>query len=253
MIRDATQHAIARQLFVAHSSTLCENARRIYLREAATDTCGEGVSFVTLQRLVPRIEAHFRVQCEWPKARQIDYPTFHRHIWPSIELSLTSSKGVSALLVWKKLQSVLKGSVEAVEADLCVAEGGRGVGERGAMALTKAEYLALGVKHERLDEARREIVYKAAELYHAKRPPDAWDQADRVLAAIRHVGLKARKAFPHCGYGAAMRLYLQHEGAGLTQRLYADEVQDCTPAELLLLMLACGGDVDHLFLGIWHL
>ena len=97
MIRDATDRGVTQQLFVAHSGALCENARRIFLREGGAGTCTEGVSFVTLQRLIPQIEAHFGGRQEWPSRSRVDYFQFKHCLWPAIEQALASS---SAFAGW---------------------------------------------------------------------------------------------------------------------------------------------------------
>ena len=247
MIRDSASKTITKQIFVAHSRALCENARRMFLRETA-DTCGKDVSFITLECLLLRIEEHFEIQRAWPPRHRVQYSAFCTEIWPRIEQLLSpAAKGISARLVWTKLHSVLKGGIEAVQSTLLQMDA------KQPMAMTRDQYLALGTKHERLDMERRKVVYDACTLYHSVRSQDSWDQADRVLAAIRHVGLNAKKTWPpNCNYGKAMKMYLGDDGVlngVLAERLYADEVQDCTPAELLLLTIAGGGEVNHLFLG----
>jgi hypothetical protein len=65
------------------------------------------------------------------------------------------------------------------------------------------------------------------------------------MALVRAVLSRAVEQYPAAEEGGtALREYLLHSPA-LVERVYADEVQDCTPMELLSLMIACGGDVSR--------
>ena len=91
-------------------------------------------------------------------------------------------------------------------------------------------------------------MYAAFELYHKLRDVAEWDDADRALCLIRHVGAAAQERYPSCAEsGAALREFLLGQPP-LFDKIYADEVQDCTTTQLLLLAIGCGADVNRLFL-----
>ena len=94
----------------------------------------------------------------------------------------------------------------------------------------------------------REKVYAAFELYHKLRNEEEWDDADRALVLIRHVIAAAQERFPSCAEsGAALREFLQSH-TPLFEKVYADEVQDCTTTQLLVLAIASAADMSRMFL-----
>ena len=135
-----------------------------------------------------------------------------------------------------KVSSIIKGSLESLQESLT---------EHGRSALSREAYLSLGKEHERLEPERRELLYRAFEIYHANRRPGMWDRADRVLRLVRHVVGLALQRYPGAEPGHALREYLAVDRESFRERVYADEVQDCTPMELMSLMIAGGGDVSR--------
>jgi hypothetical protein len=135
------------QLFVAHSSALCRNARSICVRE-----CGEGgtegMDFLLYRDILHRLERKFGLDSAtlYPPEREIDYGVFLRELWPQIKDRLAGEKrkAPSGRLVWTKVASFIKGSLEALQ------EGKGG-------ALSQEGYLALGEKHDRLGAERRKV------------------------------------------------------------------------------------------------
>ena len=84
----------------------------------------------------------------------------------------------------------------------------------------------MGSRHERLDPARRKLVYSVFEAYHAQRRANTWDRADRLLNLARHVVTLAQQQYPAASAGAALYEYLAclHVAQPLFDRVYVDEV-----------------------------
>ena len=234
MVRDQVSES---GRFIAHSSTLCVNAARIYARE-----CGDSIirqeMFCVLNKFLPEIEEHFWAPGTTPglgisvfnntfeQKHCVSYQRFKDEYWSSLQSGLPANAGVSCRLAWTKIQSVIKGSLEAVEA-----------GDKG---LSLESYLKLGARHERLDLERRKLVHLICTQYHITRGAKCWDRADRVLSFVQHVAKLALADCPAAAKtGVAIKEYLFRHG-GYVERIYVDEVQDCTPVDLLCLLIACG-------------
>jgi len=244
-------------LFVAHSATLCRNAKKMAQRECGMDQVKDNMDFnvffkegsdvnPTVPSLLPDLERHFELdEGRFPLHKFVSYASFLQEFWPEIKTEILSgeeNKGLSGRLVWTKISSIIKGSIDIFSQENSSEEGG---------PLSQKVYMNLGKNHERLEHARRELVYKAFEMYQKqKKATHRWDRADRVLRLVEHVIAAAQKEKPDCELaGQALRLYFSnHEEKRYVEKLYVDEVQDCTPMELLCLMIACGGIVQNLFL-----
>ena len=139
---DASTH-----LFVAHNQKLCNNADRIFKREArpgmVLDNCKP--AFKCLVDVLPLIERHFQTEFLQQRGRteqtKVDFKMFKSRFWPQIISKLVNCQ-ISARLVWAKVQSVIKGSIEVVQ-------------ERDQSYLHKSQYLSLGKKHDRLTQEVR--------------------------------------------------------------------------------------------------
>ena len=113
-------------------------------------------------------------------------------------------------------RSFIKGSVESLFADGC---------------LDRDSYLKFGRKRSDMSNAVRPDVYTLFERYETvKKKKGLWDEADLVTCLHRRV-------FEH-GVGRRSVRF---------QRIYIDEVQDFTQAELFLVMQFCS-DINGLFL-----
>ena len=133
----------SKYLFVAHSQKLCSNADRIFRREAQHDVISGNCEpvFLCLVDAIPVIERHFKLEffrSGRTEQTKVDFKAFKSRFWPQI-ISKSADCGLSARLVWAKVQSVLKGSIEVVQ-------------ESGQRYLTKSQYLSLGKKHDRLTQ-----------------------------------------------------------------------------------------------------
>ncbi|KAK7235507.1 hypothetical protein SO694_00069047 [Aureococcus anophagefferens] len=146
-------------------------------------------------------------------AARVSFPAVRDDLW---QRAATKGGGLGdALTAWTQIRSFLKGSAEAVV--------------KGA-ALEEADFLAEAFNNRtrlRSADDRRDACRIRARYDRELADRGLWDDADRARAV-------------------AARL-LADRGAGV-RRVYADEVQDSTQAELMVLALACGGDAARLWL-----
>ena len=146
--------------------------------------------------------------------RRVGFPRFRDDLWPR---AATKGGGLGdALTAWTQIRSFLKGSAEAVV--------------KGA-ALDEAEFLAEAFNNRtrlRSADDRRDACRIRARYDRELADRGLWDDAGRARAV-------------------AARL-LADRGARAFDRVYVDEVQDSTQAELMVLALACGGDAARLWL-----
>jgi hypothetical protein len=128
-------------------------------------------------------------------------------------------------VVWTHIRSFIKGSIEAVKA-------GR--------PLTLNEYLALAPERCRLTPDQRGEAYSVFEVYEGQLARSRlWDESGRTLDALS-LWLRDRDGLPFsAGCPVTPSQY---------DRVYVDEVQDCTQAEIALFFVAVGMDTQALFL-----
>jgi hypothetical protein len=141
-------------------------------------------------------------------SRRVDFGRFKR--------DFTTSRGLDALVVWTGIRSYLKGSIEAVQ--------------KGD-PLTEVEFLnttKFGRKRCLLDPEQRSIVYKHFERYEKIRKElELWDDCDRVAATLdRITNLRSTDEFRYREI--------------CYSKIYVDEVQDYTQAEIALFFLLSG-------------
>jgi hypothetical protein len=123
-------------------------------------------------------------------------------------------------VVWMQIRSFIKGSIEAAMA-------GR--------PLTLDEYLALAPERCRLTPDQRREAYAIFEVYEGHMmQAGLWDESGRVLDTLSK-WLLGRQS------GAPVR-------SAPYDRVYVDEVQDCTQAEIALFFVAADMDMQALFL-----
>ena len=133
------------------------------------------------------------------------------------------------LTVWTQIRSFFKGSIEAVLL-------GR--------PLQLKEYLDLenfGKNRCRLPKDARRTAFRIYEQYEKELlATDMWDDCDRMLDLLKRCDLNERRPLSGCiSDGLGTRNY---------DRVYVDEVQDCTQAEICLFIVAAGLQFQSLFL-----
>ena len=136
---------------------------------------------------------------------------------------------MDCLVVWTQIRSFLKGSIEAVLL-------GR--------PLHVKEYLdleAFGKDRCRLPKDLRRKAFDMFEKYEAElRRRQMWDDADRVMDILARCDLKQLQPLSGC--------ISDEMGDRDYDKVYVDEIQDCTQAETSLFFLAAGLQVQSLFL-----
>ena len=260
MLRDRQLTGVCNQLFVSRSKRLCEFVRAYYqqrllktqtsveaetIDEEGEMTLPQRINFFTLEKFIREmdriivvsvadpapaltgvVEATPRVgTVQWWPSRRLDYKRFRDFIFPEISPSKSKSKrtgkawdGLDPLVVWTQIRSFIKGSIEAALQH---------------HPLTLDQYLDMetfGKDRCRLSPDQRREVYQLYTRYdEMRRERGLWDDADQV-AALLH------------------RSRLQHTAiAEPYDRVYVDEVQDCTQAEIALYFVAAGLDMRALF------
>jgi hypothetical protein len=185
-------------------------------------TCGneyEGNTFITFDQLlesldgIPKLESTRGI---FLTSQKIDFARFRSDMYD--EVSQRNEIDVDALLVWTNIRTFLKGSIEALL--------------EPNQFMTKESYLALGQRRCRLGPAQREQVYEIFLHYqNICSAQNLWDDCDRISALL-------------------LRLQTARESKDPTfialhrNKIYVDEIQDYTQAEIYLFFLLSGpGDL----------
>ena len=144
--------------------------------------------------------------------REVTYFVFTSELWP--KMTRKTRMQCHPTLVWTEIRSFIKGSAEALHS------------EDGYLALE--EYLELGRKRAPNFTSDREAVYALFQTYqHIKSSLGMFDEADVV----------------HHLYSRLQKVQVPEWSI---HRIYVDETQDFTQAELLLL-IRCSRDPNGLF------
>ena len=200
------------QLFVARSTRLCkyvENAVKGSTRNE--EVPGRKRSFTTFKRLIQSLErvtpaCHREGAKHFLPSQYIDFHRFKRDLWKP-------NMGVDALIAWASIRSFIKGSIDAVQK---------------RKHLDKDAYFSLGKKRCRLTMAQRKAVYDVYLKYEKYREElGLWDDCDRVQSLL--VGLKELEQTDSLSF-----YQMQYN------KIYVDEVQDYTQAEIALFFCLCG-------------
>ena len=218
----AADRGALRQLFVSRSARLCALVRDIQARQ-----CGEAAlataDFLTLDAFLARLQRSLvedRSCRTYPASCRVDFELFKRML-PGLRSVKRGTTLLDEHVLWMQIRSFIKGSLEAAMA-------GR--------PLTLREYLELVPNRCRLAEEQRREAYAVFEKYEGILIREGlWDDAVRVMDSVGHWlrdGLAA----------SAVASQVQYD------RVYVDEVQDCTQAEVTLFFLAACGKTQALFL-----
>ena len=146
-------------------------------------------------------------------SQRMDFGRFKREVYQP-----ESSGGLDALVVWTNIRSFIKGSIEALLSSCHV--------------LTESDYLDLGKRRCRLSPEQRKSVYATYERYATyTKEHRLWDDCDRITSLVQrmeHTRASDPESFQQVRYS----------------KLYVDEVQDYTQAEIALFFYLCGpGDL----------
>ncbi len=216
------------QLFVARSSRICHLV-------ASLQGSGEGIQaqdssnmhFFTLQEVIHKIATALGLADKKPWDRKdlcVDYLKFKRDIFPAVLAARrrAATCTIDALVVWTVMRSFIKGSYETVIGSDST---GTRRPDRAGKHIDVETLLNLGEERLRLSlEQRREaceLFLKCRAEYDSR---GLWDNGDLVLAI-------------HSALGQASEQQ-RHEFETLCKfdKVYVDEVQDLTSAELALLV-----------------
>ena len=133
--------------------------------------------------------------------RKVDSDFFISKVWPKLKLNQTT---VDPILIWMEIHSFIKGSLKALRTK----DGW----------LTKEDYINFGAKMAPHFKGNREFAYKCFEQYQVIKMRYGYFDDNDLIHNLYHRLLKMKRQEP------------------LVHRLYVDEVQDFTQAELALLL-----------------
>jgi hypothetical protein len=224
----ATDQQKLDQLFVARSRKLCSFVRR-YRQKRPSASMHHTALFETYARVMEILEAKMQLRDRWVRSRKVNFSTFLSAIWPELVLlcdsadrankvkstSNVSSSARDPSVVWMQIRSFIKGGAQA-------AANGR--------SLTETEYLAVSGTGTSREIEEKKLLYAMYESYQsilARR--NIWDDTDRVRTIV-----------------IAQREH--HDQQCMFDHIYADEVQDSTMIEMVMLLQAVGGEPRRLFL-----
>ena len=138
------------------------------------------------------------------KSYHVGYQRFKREFYRE-----TKDTPLDPLVIWTQIRSFIKGSIEAVQK-------GR--------PLDKEEYMQLGEKQCRLTMEMKECAYAAFLSYNAQLASSGlWDDCDRVFSILKLIKSLSPESI----------------NAFQFSRIYVDEIQDYTQAQLALFFTLC--------------
>jgi hypothetical protein len=227
------------QLFVCRSARVCALVSRLVHHGVEKETrSSQGSNAPVFMQLEQLISLHLR---DAPTAgqfasngRRVTYRRFVTDFFGRTKVRRGCS--LDALVVWTQIQSFIKGSIEAVMLK---------------RSLLLDEYLQLGEDRVRLSTEQRRDAFVVFQLYtdfcEEKR---LWDDADRVLNLISHlkrreVGAEEEEAERegNSAGGEHGQDAAADEDGQVAQahhsywKIYVDECQDLTQAEIALLFM----------------
>ena len=188
------------QLFVARSHRICAYVRGIV--DGSSSEVPEGTTYTTFAKLLRKCDSVLGSE-SLPTDRAMDFSRFKHE-------GFDADSGLDSLVIWGQIRSFIKGSIDAVS------EG---------RPLTQCEYLKLGQNRCRLSRDQRVAAYSAYERYQKYLSKESlWDDCDRVSALL---GLLQSADFE------------TKQELGV-HKVYVDEIQDYTQAEIAIFFLLCG-------------
>ncbi len=202
------------QLFVARSRRLCT---------FVANTIGNSpeTAFSTFEELLRMLNDELPeirgVRSNFPPRQRMDFARFKRDVYHGDD-------GLDPLLVWTNIRSFIKGSIDAVKS-------------LPNSAVSREEYISSDVfkKVSRVKSDEMENVYDIYTRYETYMQENGlWDNCDRMMALLQRLVL-AINHHPDVYY--ALR----------KTKIYVDEIQDYTQAEILMFFHLSAG-LSDLFL-----
>ena len=238
MHRDATRtNDRVNALFISFTEKLKESVKKLYEKVCYQDTTIEHSSnlrYSTIKSMVKYLYDETadveisnpldpKIDFRQGEQQRVDYRVFEEVFWEENKtLCQKKYKGnddrdeknmmMTPLLAWTQIISFIKGSIEAVDSGTYI---------------TPEMHLAFDQKRVRLSKDGRQLSYKIFEMYQDWLKTNdknyRWDQSDFVLVVYNKL-----KRYLYDGTGR-LALY---------DKIYVDEVQDLTQAEIGLLLLS---------------
>ena len=177
------------------------------------------LQFVRIEALVRSVWPPAESDSLWPKAKKVTFEYFRDVIWPALRSRAVSS--LEPLVVWTQIQSHLKGSIESLL-------------QPGAFSIQDyADLSKFNMSRCRMEvEARKEIFHFFTRYDVYLKENGMWDSSDIVRAAFDRLRRLAAE---------------DADGRWRYDRVYVDEVQDMTQAEIAVLIQLVGQNKDGIF------
>ena len=177
--------------------------------------------FLTLEEFLSRMQDSLNNEAgPYKRCDRVRFEQFMGMI-PALRQSWRARR-LDPVVVWTQIRSFIKGSIEAAMA-------GR--------PLSLEQYLSLSAGRCRLAPEQRREAYSVFEAYEKElASAGLWDESGRTLGALARWLRGGRPCVRLAG------------GDARYDRVYVDEVQDCTQAEIALFFVAAGMDSRALFL-----
>ena len=233
------------QLFVCRSGVLLEEVRKaFYVRHEDIGSTMQDSSlrdhthFRTLSRFLEIMEGRITLffgpsPREYIPSKRVDYKVFRDVFFVPFMESQAAKKRLKfePLIVWTQIQTHIKGSCEAVQDALQA--GISGGAERVSVTLEK--YLSFSRDRVPLSDEKRRGLYDLFRHYtFFLEEHEMWDDCDRNVDML----LRSRMD-PTKGYSGRDDMPYS--------KVYVDEIQDSTQAEILLFFLAVGNNPKAMF------
>jgi ankyrin repeat protein len=248
-----TSSGTGRQLFVCRSARVCSLVQRLQHYSIGLSCDANAVSaehqqrhtpvFMQLDQLVHqqllRVDPGLR-----GKFAAIRKMTFRRFAGEFFDSKMRRSCSLDKLVVWMQIQSFIKGSIEAIMLK---------------RPLQLDEFLELGKDRVRLNQEQRRVAFSVFVMYTAFCEHNKyWDDADRILELVSRL---RNQGTAEAAEGQAGEDGVNHEEENAVgsrvvgearkvedsySKIYVDEVQDLTQAEIALLFML--SDSRSLFL-----
>ncbi len=219
-----------KQLFVARNGHICELVKTLQEQNSGGDQL-KNTRFLRLEDLIGDLikvnaptgddaEQHFSKL--FNPGKQVGYWKFKKDFFPKVLKKCT----LDPMIVWTQIRSFIKGSIHAA---------------LQTAYLTLEQYqdtTIVPVDLCHLDSRQRAMAYYAFEEYEDYRKKQSWwDEIDRVFK-VYEWWLKPSDWKPFETLGPDSKFFFH--------KVYVDEVQDYTQAEVALLLMLC--DANSLFL-----
>ena len=221
-----------RQLFLCKSKPLCEFVKRYVKQHCSMSSVDHDDMEFVMETSDELIQFLMKKSTEWgvaepqefPRDRFIDSHRFQLNIYPLIGEEVVKVCGMKEIVVWTQICSFIKGSIEAIL-------------QNAPLSLEQyMDFKIFPTNRCRLNENQRKNVYKVYKSYEAiMKAGGLWDEADRVTYLLRSSKLDPDR--------------FKCTPDEMPYKVYVDEVQDHTQAEITLYLLLAGMNVDNLFLG----